>query len=140
MSNDNSKILLIPIAIYIGIFALFAVNLSSLNKELLFIYDVINAETAVSLLGYNGYQPVFYLVFSVILIVSGGFLIYFYWKQIKRYCETVMEVLISIGSMIVILCLMYKVVDLIAIPIFQALLCLAGIGTIIIAAVFNPDN
>lgn len=122
--------LLSPIAIYIAVSITFLCKLKQLNLYLIKHYS---NKDAITLIGHNDYQPLEYFGLAVLLVVVGGFLIYFFARYLRNSCSELGETICMLLSISIAIVLMLLIIRDINIPIFQAILSVLLFGGVLSA-------
>lgn len=94
---------------------------------------------SLALISYNNYQPVLYFCLAFLLVVIGGFLIYYYIRSMIRNSLELGQALSVWVSIMAIISLIPTIITNINVPIFQALLSVVVIGGIGMVA-FSSSN
>lgn len=111
--------LLSPISFYVVVSMFFLWKLKQLN---LFLIKHYSDKDAITLIGHNDYQPLKFFVYAVLLVVIGGFFIYFFVRYLRNSCSKLGETICMLLSISLAIVLMLLIIRDINIPIFQAIL------------------
>ena len=132
MNASNYLKLFSPIALYMVVSITFLFKLKQLNLYLIKHYS---DKGAIDLVVHNDYQPLKYFGTAVLLVVIGGFLIYFFVRYMKNSCSYLGEVVSMLLSFSIAIVLMLLIIVNINIPIFQAILSVLLFGGVLSALV-----
>lgn len=114
--------------IYSIVVSIYIHRLKLLN---VFLIKNYSNKSALSLLQYNNYQPTKYFIFAFFSIIAGGLLLYLYYRWIIDYSSESSEKMIYFAIMVIIVIIEVLVIKNINIPIFQAILSILVLGSII---------